>query len=172
MANLLMTKFFKSIEIILKIYYYSTIKNRKDIFMKNRLMKNLFKVAALLIFFIFMFIQACGPTPAEAITDASGTSIGNSLSSLVSVAPVLGGAYLYIGNISATSVAVGFSDYNGSNPITENVTNISGELGNYIYGNGNFSVSIRVADNGSANVTITRLRTPFFSLENVECITP
>ena len=160
MANLLMTKFFKSIEIILKIYYYSTIKNRKDIFMKNRLMKNLFKVAALLIFFIFMFIQACGPTPAAAITDANQTPI---TTGVFSGDEQILEKILSIDSFNANSIIISLN----GNQAT--LTNVSGESGNYTYGNGEMTLSLTIADSSYITVNITRLKPPYLLLENLTC---
>ena len=133
--------------------------------MESRLTKELLKTAILPIFFIFIFIQACGPTPASALTDTtktpiSGNRIGNSLKS----EPIFGTTVLTISSISPISATVSFG-----NNADVTLTNISGDLGNYTYGNSEMTLSVRIADSGSVIVNLTRLKEPYLLLENITC---
>ncbi|TKZ35981.1 hypothetical protein [Brachyspira catarrhinii] len=135
--------------------------------MKKKPMKKLLKNLVLLILFIAPFIQACSPTPAtEPVTDANETTLSKT-SGFQSIEPVLGSATLYIGNFTATSLEIGFDA--ADTTAVSTLTNISGELGNYNYQNANLAASVRVADSSSIRVSVTSLRTPYFSLENVLC---
>lgn len=132
--------------------------------MKNKPMKKLLKNLVLLILFVVPFIQACSPTPAtEPVTDANETTLSKT-SGFQSIEPVLGSATLYIGNFTATSLEIGFDA-----TAVSTLTNISGELGNYNYQNANLAASVRVADTSSIRVSVTSLKAPYFSLENVLC---
>ena len=170
MKNLLILNF-KIVDIILKICYYSYITNRKGIFMKNRLTKNLLTDAILFIFFIFVFIQACGPTPAVEITDATQTPITTRGKIYTSTDPILGAdSALTISDFSEISVTVSIMGTTGtSTGVT--LTNISGYLGNYTYGNNEMTLSVMVADDSSINVNLTRLKAPYLLLENITCST-
>ena len=142
------------------------ITNRKGIFMESRLTKELLKTAILPIFFIFIFIQACGPTPASALTDTtktpiSGNRIGNSLKS----EPIFGTTVLTISGISPISATVSLDG--GTTAVQ--LTNISGDFGNYTYGNSEMTLSVRIADSGSVIVNLTRLKDPYLLLENITC---
>ena len=134
--------------------------------MESRLTKELLKTAILPIFFIFIFIQACGPTPASALTDTtktpiSGNRIGNSLKS----EPIFGTTtVLTISSISPISATVSFG-----NNADVTLTNISGDFGNYTYGNSEMTLSVRIADSGSVIVNLTRLKEPYLLLENITC---
>ena len=167
MKNLLILNL-KIVDIILKICYYFYITNRKGIFMENRLTKNLFTSAILFIFFIFVFIQSCGPTPAVEITDATLTPISQG-QSYTSEEPILGSgtATLKISSLRATSVQVSF---NGGGSVT--LTNISGDSGRYTYGNNEMTLSVSVADANSITVNLTRLKAPYLLIENITCYTP
>ena len=135
--------------------------------MESRLTKKLLKTAILLIFFIFIFIQACGPTPASALTDTtktpiSGNRIGNSLNS----EPIFGTTtVLTISGISPISATVSLDG--GTTAVQ--LTNISGDYGNYTYGNSEMTLSVRIADSGSVIVNLTRLKEPYLLLENITC---
>lgn len=131
--------------------------------MKKKPIKKLLKRLILLILFVVPFIQACKPTPATSITDANESTLSKE-SGFQSIEPVLGSATLYIGNFTATSLEIGFSA-----DALSTLTNLSGELGNYNYQNGNLAASVRVADSSSIRVTVTSLKAPYFSLENVLC---
>ena len=131
--------------------------------MKKKPIKKLLKRLILLILFVVPFIQACSPTPATSITDANEAPL-TKLNGFQSIEPVLGSATLYIGNFSEASLEIGF------NPgALSTLSNISGELGNYNYQNGDLAASVRVADSSSIRVTVTSLTAPYFSLENVLC---
>ena len=134
--------------------------------MKNRLTKNLLTGAILFIFFIFVFIQACGPTPAVEITDATQTPITR-LGTYRSEEPILGSgtATLIISSLRATSVQVSL---NGG---SVTLTNISGQSGRYTYGNNEMTLSVSVADADSITVNLTRLKAPYLLLENIACYT-
>ena len=134
--------------------------------MKNRLTKNLLTDAILFIFFIFVFIQACGPTPAVEITDATQTPITR-LGTYTSEEPILGSgtATLIISSLRATSVQVSL---NGG---SVTLTNISGQSGRYTYGNNEMTLSVSVADADSITVNLTRLKAPYLLLENIACYT-
>ena len=142
--------------------------------MESRLTKELLKTAILPILFIFIFIQACGPTPATALTDTTKLPVSFG-SALVSAEPILGNRWhLTISGISASSVTVGISNNTsgtgGTTQIgTKTLTNISGDFGNYTYGNGEMTLSVKVADSGSVTVNLTRLETPYLLLENITC---
>ena len=168
MKNLLILNF-KIVDIILKICYYSYITNRKGIFMKNRLTKNLLTDAILFIFFIFVFIQACGPTPAVEITDATQTPITTRGKIYTSTDPILGtDATLSIIDLSEISVTVSIAGLSSaSSGVTLN--NISGDAGNYTYGNNEMTLSVTVADAGAITVNLTRLKAPYILLENITC---
>ena len=135
--------------------------------MESRLTKKLLKTAILLIFFIFIFIQACGPTPASTLTDTtktpiSGNRIGNSLNS----EPIFGTTtVLTISGISPISATVSLDG--GTTAVQ--LTNISGDYGNYTYGNSEMTLSVRIADSGSVIVNLTRLKEPYLLLENITC---
>ena len=134
--------------------------------MESRLTKELLKTAILPIFFIFIFIQACGPTPASALTDTtktpiSGNRIGNSLTS----EPIFGTTVLTISGISPISATVSLDG--GTTAVQ--LTNISGDFGNYTYGNSEMTLSVRIADSGSVIVNLTRLKDPYLLLENITC---
>lgn len=134
--------------------------------MESRLTKKLLKTAILPIFFIFIFIQACGPTPASALTDTtktpiSGNRIGNSLKS----EPIFGTTALTISGISPISATVSLDG--GTTAVQ--LTNISGDFGNYTYGNSEMTLSVRIADSGSVIVNLTRLKEPYLLLENITC---
>lgn len=131
--------------------------------MKKKPIKKLLKRLILLILFVVPFIQACKPTPATSITDANESTLSKG-SGFQSIEPVLGSATLYIGNFTATSLEIGFSA-----DALSTLTNLSGELGNYNYQNGDLAASVRVADSSSIRVTVTSLKAPYFSLENVLC---
>ena len=131
--------------------------------MKKKPIKKLLKRLILLILFVVPFIQACKPTPATSITDANESTLSKE-SGFQSIKPVLGSATLYIGNFTATSLEIGFSA-----DALSTLTNLSGELGNYNYQNGDLAASVRVADSSSIRVTVTSLKAPYFSLENVLC---
>lgn len=131
--------------------------------MKKKPIKKLLKRLILLILFVVPFIQACKPTPATSITDANESTLSKE-SGFQSIEPVLGSATLYIGNFTATSLEIGFSA-----DALSTLTNLSGELGNYNYQNGDLAASVRVADSSSIRVTVTSLKAPYFSLENVLC---
>ena len=131
--------------------------------MKKKPIKKLLKRLILLILFVVPFIQACSPTPATSITDANEAPL-TKLNGFQSIEPVLGSATLYIGNFTATSLEIGFSA-----DALSTLTNLSGELGNYNYQNGDLAASVRVADSSSIRVTVTSLKAPYFSLENVLC---
>ena len=133
--------------------------------MENRLTKNLFTSAILFIFFIFVFIQACGPTPATAITDTTKTPIsGNRIStSLESDDIFADGTRLTINSISLTSARISLKN----NEVT--LTNISGDGGHYTYGNNEMTLSVTVADANSVTVNLTRLKAPYLLLENITC---
>ncbi len=131
--------------------------------MKKKPIKKLLKRLILLILFVVPFIQACKPTPATSITDANESTLSKE-SGFQSIEPVLGSATLYIGNFTATSLEIGFSA-----DALSILTNLSGELGNYNYQNGDLAASVRVADSSSIRVTVTSLKAPYFSLENVLC---
>ena len=131
--------------------------------MKKKPIKKLLKRLILLILFVVPFIQACKPTPATSITDANESTLSKE-SGFQSIEPVLGSATLYIGNFTATSLEIGFSV-----DALSTLTNLSGELGNYNYQNGDLAASVRVADSSSIRVTVTSLKAPYFSLENVLC---
>lgn len=139
--------------------------------MKNRLTKNLLTDAILFIFFIFVFIQACGPTPAVEITDATLTPIQTSNKLYTSTDPILGeNASLYITDFSEFSVTVSITGVTGT-PSGVTLTNISGYAGNYTYGNNEMTLSVMVADETSINVNLTRLKAPYLLLENITCST-
>ena len=142
------------------------ITNRKGIFMESRLTKELLKTAILPIFFIFIFIQACGPTPASALTDTTKTPIsGNRISSSLKSEPIFGTTtVLTISGISPISATVSFG-----NNADVTLTNISGDFGNYTYGNSEMTLSVRIADSGSVTVNLMRLKAPFLLLENIAC---
>lgn len=131
--------------------------------MKKKSMKKILKSLILLILFIVPFIQACKPNPATSITDANESTLSK-VSGFQSIEPVLGSATLYIGNFTATSLEIGFDSQ-----ALSTLTNLSGQLGNYNYQNGDLSASVRVADSSSIRVTVTSLKAPYFSLENVLC---
>ena len=131
--------------------------------MKKKPIKKLLKRLILLILFVVPFIQACKPTPATSITDANESTLSKE-SGFQSIEPVLGSATLYIGNFTAPSLEIGFSA-----DALSTLTNLSGELGNYNYQNGDLAASVRVADSSSIRVTVTSLKAPYFSLENVLC---
>lgn len=135
--------------------------------MKNRLTKNLLTDAILFIFFIFVFIQACGPTPAVEITDATQTPMQISSETYTSEEPILGSgtATLSITGLRATSVQVSL---NGG---SVTLTNISGQSGRYTYGNNEMTLSVSVADADSITVNLTRLKAPYLLLENIACYT-
>ncbi len=137
--------------------------------MENRLTKNLLTDAILFIFFIFVFIQACGPTPAVEITDATQTPIETTTrnATYTSEEPILGSgtATLIISSLRATSVQVSL---NGG---SVTLTNISGQSGRYTYGNNEMTLSVSVADADSITVNLTRLKAPYLLLENIACYT-
>lgn len=142
--------------------------------MKNRLTKNLLTDAILFIFFIFVFIQACGPTPAVEITDATQTPIGTTTRSATytSEEPILGtGANLTISGLSELSVTVGIKTNGATASSDVTLTNISGDIGRYTYGNNEMTLSVSVADASAITVNLTRLRAPYLLLENITCIT-
>ena len=134
--------------------------------MESRLTKELLKTAILPIFFIFIFIQACGPTPASALTDTTKTPIsGNRISSSLKSEPIFGTTtVLTISGISPISATVSFG-----NNADVTLTNIFGDLGNYTYGNSEMTLSVRIADSGSVIVNLTRLKEPYLLLENITC---
>ena len=133
--------------------------------MESRLTKELLKTAILLIFFIFIFIQACGPTPASALTDTTKTPItGNQISTALKSEPIFGTTVLTISGISPISATVSFG-----NNADVTLTNISGDFGNYTYGNSEMTLSVRIADSGSVIVNLTRLKDPYLLLENITC---
>ena len=133
--------------------------------MESRLKKELLKTAILLIFFIFIFIQACGPTPASALTDTTKTPItGNQISTALKSEPIFGTTVLTISGISPISATVSFG-----NNADVTLTNISGNFGNYTYGNSEMILSVRIADSGSVIVNLTRLKDPYLLLENITC---
>lgn len=134
--------------------------------MESRLTKELLKTAILPIFFIFIFIQACGPTPASALTDTTKTPIsGNRISSSLKSEPIFGTTtVLTISGISPISATVSFG-----NNADVTLTNIFGDLGNYTYGNSEMTLSVRIADSGSVIVNLTRLKDPYLLLENITC---
>lgn len=136
--------------------------------MKSRLTKNLLTDAILFIFFIFVFIQACGPTPAVEITDATQTPMQISGKTYTSEEPILGSgnATLSITGLRATSVQVSL---NGG---SVTLTNISGQSGRYTYGNNEMTLSVSVADASSITVNLTRLKVPYLLLENITCVSP
>lgn len=137
--------------------------------MKNRLTKNLLTDAILFIFFIFVFIQACGPTPAVEITDATQTPIITSGKIYTSTDPILGAdSALTISDFSEISVTVSIT---GGTSTGVTLTNISGYLGNYTYGNNEMTLSVTVADAGAITVNLTRLKAPYLLLENITCST-
>ena len=139
--------------------------------MENRLMKNLLTDAILFIFFIFVFIQACGPTPAVEITDATQTPMQISGQTYTSEEPILGtGANLTISGLSALSVKVGIKTNGATASSDVTLTNISGDSGNYTYGNNEMTLSVTVADAGAITVNLTRLRAPYLLLENITCV--
>lgn len=141
--------------------------------MKNRLTKNLLTDAILFIFFIFVFIQACGPTPAVEITDATQTPMQISSRSYTSEEPILGtGANLTISGLSALSVTVGIKTNGATASSDVTLTNISGDSGNYTYGNNEMTLSVTVADASAVTVNLTRLRAPYLLLENITCVSP
>lgn len=171
MKNLLILNL-KIVDIILKICYYFYITNRKGIFMENRLTKNLFTSAILFIFFIFVFIQSCGPTPAVEITDATLTPIQTSGILYTSTDPILGNeASLYISDFSEFSVTVSITGLQSgtTTPSGVTLTNISGYSGNYTYGNNEMTLSVTVADANSITVNLTRLKAPYLLIENITC---
>ena len=132
--------------------------------MESRLTKELLKTAILPIFFIFIFIQACGPTPASALTDTTKTPItGNQISAALTSDPIFGTTVLTISNISARAATVSIDG------ASVTLTNISGDLGNYTYGNSEMTLSVRIADSGSVIVNLTRLKDPYLLLENITC---
>lgn len=134
--------------------------------MKNRLTKNLLTDAILFIFFIFVFIQACGPTPAVEITDATLTPIASG-QNYTSEEPILGSGNATLSvTLRATSVLVSL---NGG---SVTLTNISGQSGRYTYGNNEMTLSVSVADADSITVNLTRLKAPYLLLENIACYTP
>lgn len=142
--------------------------------MKNRLTKNLLTDAILFIFFIFVFIQACGPTPAAAITDTTQTPIGGGrgiTGSLSSDDIFADGTRLSISGITSTSARITFNGgITGGGSVT--LTNISGDRGHYTYGNNEMTLSVTVAAEDSVTVNLTRLKAPYLSLENITCYTP
>lgn len=139
--------------------------------MKSRLMKNLLMDAILFIFFIFVFIQACGPTPAVEITDATQTPMQISGQTYTSEEPILGtGANLTISGLSALSVKVGIKTNGATVSSDVTLTNISGDSGNYTYGNNEMTLSVTVADAGAITVNLTRLKAPYLLLENITCV--
>lgn len=138
--------------------------------MENRLTKNLLTDAILFIFFIFVFIQACGPTPAVEITDATQTPITTS-GTYTSEEPILGtGANLTISGLSVLSVKVGIKTNGATASSDVTLTNISGDSGNYTYGNNEMTLSVTVADAGAITVNLTRLKAPYLLLENITCV--
>lgn len=137
--------------------------------MKSRLTKNLLTDAILFIFFIFVFIQACGPTPAVEITDATQTPIQTSGKFYTSTDPILGAdASLYISDFSEFAVTVSITGLT-TTPDGVTLTNISGYSGNYTYGNNEMTLSVTVADASSVTVNLTRLKAPYLLLENITC---
>ncbi|WP_432631937.1 hypothetical protein [Brachyspira sp.] len=138
--------------------------------MENRLTKNLLTNAILFIFFIFVFIQACGPTPATAMTDTTQTPIASG-KSYTSEEPILGtGVNLTISGLSALSVKVGIKTNNATTSSDVTLTNISGDSGNYTYGNNEMTLSVTVADASAITVNLTRLKAPYLLLENITCV--
>ena len=135
--------------------------------MENRLTKKLLKIVILLIFFTFIFIQACGPTPASALTDTTKTPItGNQISAALTSEPIFdNGPQLTISNISASAATISLD----GGTTTVQLTNISGDLGNYTYGNSEMTLSVRIADSGSVTVNLMRLKAPYLLLENITC---
>lgn len=138
--------------------------------MKNRLTKNLLTDAILFIFFIFVFIQACGPTPATAITDTTQTPIGSGTGRVsgLSSDPIIGNTTLTITSMTPTAATISFD----SGTTTVQLTNISGDRGHYTYGNNEMTLSVSVADANSVTVNLTRLKAPYLLLENIACFTP
>ena len=136
--------------------------------MENRLTKKLLKTVILLIFFIFIFIQACGPTPASTLTDTTKTPIsGNQINAALTSDPIFdNGPQLTISRISASAATISLD----GGTTTVQLTNISGDLGNYTYGNSEMTLSVRIAESGSSiTVNLMRLKAPYLLLENIAC---
>lgn len=137
--------------------------------MKSRLTKNLLTDAILFIFFIFVFIQACGPTPATAITDTTQTPIGSGSGRVdgLNSDDIFNGITLTITSITPAAATITFTGVNNGGSAI--LTNISGQSGHYTYGNNEMTLSVTVAAADSVTVNLTRLKAPYLSLENITC---
>lgn len=138
--------------------------------MENRLTKNLLTDAILFIFFIFVFIQACGPTPATAITDTTQTPIGSGSGNIsgLNSDDIFDGITLTITSITPTAATITFNGGTFAGG-SATLTNISGDGGHYTYGNNEMTLSVTVAAEDSVTVNLTRLKAPYLLLENITC---
>lgn len=137
--------------------------------MKSKPMRKLLKYTIFLILFVAIFMfQACGPTPAEAITDAYRNVINpTTIKGLYqSSEPILGNAGLYISNISERSIDISFGD--GAAFMT--LSNYGGQNGNYLYQNGMMMAEVSLADASSVTVMISSINSDIqFSMDPVLC---
>lgn len=138
--------------------------------MKSKPMRKLLKYTIFLILFVAIFMfQACGPTPAEAITDANKNIINiTSTKTYKSSEPVLGNAGLLISNITANSIHISFGD----GAPTEVLSNYGGgeQNGNYLYQNGTKMVAINLSDASAVTVMISSINSDIqFSMDPVLC---
>lgn len=134
--------------------------------MESKSMKKL-KYIILLILFVAIF-QACTPTPATAITDASQNPISiPTTATYTSSEPILGQAPLTISGVSERSISVSFGS--GTTP-SVSLTNYGGQNGTYLYRNGTMMATISLSDDSSIVVNISSLNNNIqFELNNVVC---
>lgn len=123
------------------------------------------KYIVLLILFVAIF-QACTPTPATAITDASQNPISIPTgTTYTSSEPILGGANLTISSFSVRSISVSF----GGTPSVI-LSNYGGQNGTYLYRNGTMNATVSLSGADAITVTISSLNNDIqFELNNVVC---